>query len=367
MTEYKYYIHRQPTKRKGVAVYLYVKINRKQERHLIGHDLTEEEANMLALQKCQGIYSNIQRPVRVNQAFTLMDAVELYRRLAALKEMTALDRNESITENHLLPFFGADCDLAKLQAEQGLDYLAHRKNQCAAQGTISREWSFFMRLLNLAVDYEKISHNRMRVIDVPKGDSRNRVATIEELDALQAAAIPELWRFIMAACHVGLRESMILSIQDSWCSPQEEGWWLILPKPRTQYKRHAPKIPLNHVAMGALFPDGLNIPQGRIFARWKNASSLKHLWARTCQRAGIEDLHIHDLRHTFGTWLQEVGTDYEVRQVLLGHRMPGTTELYSHGGKEFDRKVRQAVDYLAKNYHLCKKSCKSRAKVFGET
>lgn len=70
---------------------------------------------------------------------------------------------------------------------------------------------------------------------------------------------------------------MILSIQDSWCSPQEDGWWLIMPKPRTQHKRHAPKIPLNHVARGALIPDGLNIPQGLIFARWKNASSLKHL------------------------------------------------------------------------------------------
>ena len=140
-----------------------------------------------------------------------------------------------------------------------------------------------------------------------------------------------------------------------------------MPKPRTQHKRHPPKIPLNHVAMGALFPDGLKIAQGQIFARWKNASSLKHLWARTCQRAGIEDLHIHDLRHTFGTWLQEVGTDYEVRQVLLGHRMPGTTELYSHGGEEFDRKVRQAVNKLAQNYHLCKKSCKSRAKVLGES
>lgn len=132
------------------------------------------------------------------QVFTIADAVELYRRLAALQDMTALDRNESIAKNHLRPFLGADCELAKLQTEQGLNYLAHRKNQSAVQGPISREWSFFMRLLNLAVDYEKIPHNRMRVIDVPKGDSRKGVATIEELDALQAAAIPELWRFIMA-------------------------------------------------------------------------------------------------------------------------------------------------------------------------
>ena len=96
----------------------------------------------------------------------------------------------------------------------------------------------------------------------------------------------------------------------------------------------------------------LNVPQGRIFSRWKNASSLKHLWQRTYARAGIEDLHIHDLRHTFATWLQEVGTDYEVRQVLLGHRMPGTTELYSHGGKAFDQRMREGVDKVATTYGL---------------
>ena len=137
MTEYKYYIHQRPTKRKGVAVYLYVKINKKQERYLIGHDLTEEEANTLALQKCQGIYSNIQRSVRVTQAFTLGDTLKLYRRVAVLKNVTDMNRVESIAKTHLVPFFALDRAIADLQAEDGLEYLAHRKVR-AAQGTISR-------------------------------------------------------------------------------------------------------------------------------------------------------------------------------------------------------------------------------------
>ena len=139
-----------------------------------------------------------------------------------------------------------------------------------------------------------------------------------------------------------------------------------MPQPKTKLKRHAPKIPLNRVALAGLFPDGLNIPQGRIFSRWSHTAAIRRLWGVTCRRAGIEDLHFHDLRHTFGTWLQEVGTDYEVRQVLLGHRMPGTTERYSHGGKAFDARMRDAVDKMAEKFDLCKKSCKSRAKVFDD-
>jgi integrase len=52
------------------------------------------------------------------------------------------------------------------------------------------------------------------------------------------------------------------------------------------------------------------------------------------KRAKIVDLHFHDLRHTFATRLQRVGVDYEVRQALLGHKMPDITADYSHGGRE---------------------------------
>jgi integrase len=40
------------------------------------------------------------------------------------------------------------------------------------------------------------------------------------------------------------------------------------------------------------------------------------------------ELHFHDLRHTFATRLQRLGVDYEIRQTLLGHKMPGMTANY---------------------------------------
>ena len=59
-----------------------------------------------------------------------------------------------------------------------------------------------------------------------------------------------------------------------------------------------------------------------------------------------------DLRHTFATRLQRIGVDSEVRQALLGHRMSGMTANYSHGGPEWDRKLRSAVEGLEKTYPL---------------
>ena len=39
--------------------------------------------------------------------------------------------------------------------------------------------------------------------------------------------------------------------------------------------------------------------------------------------AKVVDLHFHDLRHTFTTWLQNLGVPLEVRAALLGHRLRG--------------------------------------------
>ena len=53
----------------------------------------------------------------------------------------------------------------------------------------------------------------------------------------------------------------------------------------------------------------------------------------------IQDVHFHDLRHTFATRLRRLGVDYEVRQALLVHEMPGMTADYSRGGPEWDQKL----------------------------
>jgi len=53
---------------------------------------------------------------------------------------------------------------------------------------------------------------------------------------------------------------------------------------------------------------------------------------------------------TSTTRLQRLGVDYEVRQALLGHKMPGMTAAYSHGGPEWDAKLREAVKRLEKAY-----------------
>ena len=111
-------------------------------------------------------------------------------------------------------------------------------------------------------------------------------------------------------------------------------------------------MPLNPSARWALRNPLPSIADGRVFRRWDDVRAFKKYWRRVCELAKIQDLRFHDLRHTFTTRLQGLGVDYEVRQALLGHRMPGMTATYSHGGPAWDDKLRQAVNQLHQAFKM---------------
>ena len=47
----------------------------------------------------------------------------------------------------------------------------------------------------------------------------------------------------------------------------------------------------------------------------------KRAWATLQKRAGLEDLHIHDLRRTMGSWLVRTGANTAINAKALGHKL----------------------------------------------
>jgi integrase len=59
-------------------------------------------------------------------------------------------------------------------------------------------------------------------------------------------------------------------------------------------------------------------------------SCISHTWNRARERAGMPDLRLHDLRHSFASFLINNGRSlYEV-QKILGHSTQRMTERYAH-------------------------------------
>jgi integrase len=73
----------------------------------------------------------------------------------------------------------------------------------------------------------------------------------------------------------------------------------------------------------------------------KPYTDIKTAFGTACQLAGIENLHWHDLRHTFGTRLAEAGCSEATIADLMGHSDPQTTRRYTHAT---DRAKRAAVE-----------------------
>ena len=57
-------------------------------------------------------------------------------------------------------------------------------------------------------------------------------------------------------------------------------------------------------------------------------TSIKTAWRNTCRRAGIEDLHFHDLRREFACRLMESSADLHDVRDFLGHANITTTSRY---------------------------------------
>jgi integrase len=63
---------------------------------------------------------------------------------------------------------------------------------------------------------------------------------------------------------------------------------------------------------------------GRPITRINNTA-----WRNARKKANLDDLRVHDLKHTFGRRLRAAGVSYEDRQDLLGHRSGRITTHYS--------------------------------------
>jgi len=151
-----------------------------------------------------------------------------------------------------------------------------------------------------------------------RGSARDRTLSADEEQRLAAALLDCRNRlvapFVWFAIETAVRKSEGLFIA-RWKDLDESRRTLKLVEAKTGPR----KVPLTRAALAILqaLPGGR--PDERIFPLSPDA--LDAAWARACQRAGIENLHIHDLRHTAATrYAKRLHGDIFLLQLITGHR-----------------------------------------------
>ncbi|MDP5308416.1 tyrosine-type recombinase/integrase [Paracoccus spongiarum] len=126
--------------------------------------------------------------------------------------------------------------------------------------------------------------------------------------------------------------------QMSWSKP-----------PAMTKQRRAHRVPISDETAAVVRHRLMLVPKG---VPWlfpgdtpgQPVQEVRRFWARVQKNCGLEDVRIHDLRHTFASLLVSGGASLEMIGKLLGHSQMQTTLRYAH---LMDSPLRAGVDAVA--------------------
>ena len=165
---------------------------------------------------------------------------------------------------------------------------------------------------------------------LPEREFQERYLSAEEarrlLEVLDEEKVQQAAHAVKLLLFTGARKSEILAAR--WQNVDMVRRILTVPLSKSGKARH---IPLSDAAMQVLE----EIPRTSewLFPSSRTGSHLSTIyaaWDSVRERAGLMDVRLHDLRHSFASFLVNSGCSlYEV-QKILGHQNPKVTTRYAH-------------------------------------
>jgi len=258
-------------------------------------------------------------------------------------EPSTLLRDESRRTKHLDGKWGA-VPLVDITRHDVKAWAADLLTSGMAPATVQRCVALLSASLVAAVDAEIITANPAARLRLANADNtRERYLTKDEAFRL-LDEIPEGVYRAMAAMlfGTGLRwgEAAGATVQrldsDAGVFRVAETWDDKLKQPKAYPKgRRRRSVPVPDWTLDYLEPITIARRGGFIFLS-ADGTPLDHhnyrrrIWIPAVKRAGLDDVHLHDARHTYASWLIQEGVPLEEVGKLLGHVSPLTTRRYAH-------------------------------------
>lgn len=237
----------------------------------------------------------------------------------------AFDRERSIIELHLKPFFV--CKLAAIRRLDIQRYVTARSARVSAH-SVQKELNILKHLLRLAVEWEIIPFQPSQGVKSPKVPAgRVRYLQPAELRAVIQAGPAWLGPIVAIAASTGMRRSEVLGLR--WLDLDLLHDRIMLSQTKNGESRVVYLNKAAQAAIGSLSFDTDTKQTDKLFPQ-VTGDQVSAAFRRACKAVNIIDFRFHDLRHTAASWLRMQGADIHTVAQLLGHKDLRMAARYQH-------------------------------------
>jgi integrase len=224
-------------------------------------------------------------------------------------------------------------------------------------GTVRRELGVLRAAINHA--YKNCVITRRVPVELPdRPEPRDRwLARDEAARLIRAARTPQarlyMPLFILLGLYTGRRKEAILSLR--WHQVNLEAQTInfeIAGRRRTNKKRGTIKIPprlLPHLRRARRRGTELGFV---LHINGEHIGDIKKGFAAACERAGIEGVSPHTLRHTAATWLMQAGTAPWQAAGFLSMSIQTLLRVYGHHHPDFQREAAENIGKRPQNVRV---------------
>lgn len=248
------------------------------------------------------------------------------------------DSTEMIMRRHVLPRWGKQ-RLDEIAPQDIGKWLAEKAAEGLQPATVEKIRVVFSRSFELGRQWSIAGCDHNPVRGVPRrrfNNARERYLNADEtgrlFQAIETSLNPQLRSIVALLLLTGARVSELLHAEWRHVDLERQAW--LIPTSKTGRPRH---VPLSQAAVDIIeqlprfdgCPYLIPNPETRL-----PFVTIKRAWHTARTAAGLDDLHIHDLRHSAASFMINAGIDLYAVGKVLGHADHKSTMRYSHLANE---------------------------------
>lgn len=283
-----------------------------------------------------------------------------------LKPRTA-ELYDGLLRNHLLPFFGnrplsdiRESDVRRWRKER-LDAGPHAARRFGPV-TVAKAYRLLHAMMATAADDKLITRNPCRIRGAGEEHSPERpVLPMSSVLRLLDASPPRYRAMLLLATFASLRFGELAALRRTDLdlddcvvrvmrnTAQMNDGRLIEQEPKSRAGRRTVAFPREIVGELRWHLECFAEPgrEGLVFVGPKGGrlrrSNFRDLWLVAVKDAGVDELHLHDLRHTGNTMAAATGASLRELMERMGHSSSRAAMIYQHASRDRDQAIAAAM------------------------